>query len=369
MVERGVSKTEARGRIAGLLRQVKQLLAQPTPLKLSEADTRANFIDPLLVALGWSGLERVRREYHVQTAGQFIDYVCYHNGKPLLAVEAKALPNSLTEKDAAQLVVYCAIEGIEWAALTNARELQLFNAFLKPDLSAKRLLRLDLLAFNGDEEFDALFEQVWLLSHDSMTTPTGARTWLHQRRMDRELRNLLLDPTSTAVHAIRKALAKAEVRVSSQDIAQWFRTHLTSPITVVPTPVQPVVQLATAPRRSSPSNAPASQPDETEAAERTPAGHDVRLADLVQEGLIKPGSSITLTARGQDFTQATVDEQGRIVWQGKVYRALSDRDFSRLVGWNSVNGWKVWCLETPNGRVPLAELRNQLLSRQEAQAG
>ena len=70
---------------------------------------------------------------------------------PLLAIEAKPLQTDLTDKHAAQLIQYCAVEGIEWAALTNGRELQFFNTFLKPDLAAKRVLRLDLLAFNSDD--------------------------------------------------------------------------------------------------------------------------------------------------------------------------------------------------------------------------
>src|SRR5690606_7603466 len=140
------------------LSELKTFLAQESVPRLSEADTKAYFIEPILAALGWVGIGVVRREYYVRNSQEFIDYVLFdpdsHGSqvRPVLAIEAKALQTELTEKNAAQLIQYCAVEGIEWAALTNARELQLFNTFLRPDLAAKRVMRLDLLAFNSDEE-------------------------------------------------------------------------------------------------------------------------------------------------------------------------------------------------------------------------
>ncbi len=156
------------------LDQVKAFLAQESPPKLSEADTKANFIEPIIAALGWEGIGVVTREYYVRNSQEFIDYVMAGPHGPLLAIEAKPLRTDLSDKHAAQLVQYCAVEGIEWAALTNGRELQFFNTFLKPDLAAKRVLRLDLLAFNSDAEFDALFAQVWQLSRESMTPRRGS---------------------------------------------------------------------------------------------------------------------------------------------------------------------------------------------------
>src|SRR5688500_4633385 len=151
------------------LDQVKSFLAQEAPPRLSEADTKANFIEPIISALGWTGIGVVTREYYVKNSQEFIDYVMSSTTGPLLAIETKALQSSLTDKAAAQLIQYCSVEGIEWAALTNGRELQFFNTFLRPDLSAKRVLSLDLLAFNNDDEFDALFQQFWQLSRTSMT--------------------------------------------------------------------------------------------------------------------------------------------------------------------------------------------------------
>ncbi len=227
---------EAKDLIRGRLRQVKTFLAQETRPKLSESDTKAIFLDPIISALGWEGIGVVTREYYVRNSQEFIDYVMTGSAGLLLAIEAKPLQTDLTDKHAAQLVQYCAVEGIEWAALTNGRELQFFNTFLKPDLAAKRILRLDLLAFNSDSdaEFDALFSQVWQLSRESMTTPSGVRTWLKQRRLDAALRAILLDSNSSTVRQLRRTLNDAEINATSQDVVQWFRSHLGAHVTPLP---------------------------------------------------------------------------------------------------------------------------------------
>ena len=228
----------AKSSIRLTLNQVKAFLAQEAPPRLSEADTKANFIEPIISALGWIGIGVVTREYYVKNSQEFIDYVMSASAGPLLAIETKALQTELTDKAAAQLIQYCSVEGIEWAALTNGRELQFFNSFLKPDLAAKRVLSLDLLAFNNDEEYDALFQQVWQLSRESMTTPTGVRTWLNQRRLDTALRGILLNPASPTVRQLRKVLADSEINATAQDLVQWFRSHLGTPIAALPRPHQ-----------------------------------------------------------------------------------------------------------------------------------
>ena len=228
----------AKATVHRTLTQVKAFLAQEAPPKLSEANTKANFIEPIISALGWVGIGVVTREYYVKNSQEFIDYVMTGPDGLLLAIESKSMQSDLTDKAAAQLIQYCSVEGIEWAVLTNGRELQFFNTFLRPDLSAKRVLSLDLLAFNSDEEYEALFQQIWQLSRESMTTPTGVRNWLNQRRLDAGLRGILLNPSSPSVKHLRKALADAEIKTTPQELAQWFRSHLTTPITVLPGPVK-----------------------------------------------------------------------------------------------------------------------------------
>ncbi len=476
----------ARNRIRQSLTKLRTYLAQEAPRRLTEADTKANFIEPVVTALGWTGIGTVTREYYVRNSQEFIDYVMFGprppNNQPgaLLAIEAKALQNELTEKHAAQLVQYCAVEGIEWAALTNARELQFFNTFLKPDLEAKRILKLDLLAFNTDDEFDALFEQLWRLSRESLTEPSGVRSWLNQLRLDTELRQVLLDPSSTPIRQLRRHLNQTEVSASANDLAAWFRKHLAPPIFEMP-PSPKVGEgrtVGTPPTGDGMTETPNGFPgwQETYGADRWPKpraiftelhrrtlerwpntdwratkhylaasvenetfvgvrfrkaalivglrmpegtdharlqenqGHfnwrritrvvevqsideldeeffglldrarshgesgtrqgkqyyGIALNDLVEAGVVSPGTRLILKAGRREVTEAALTDDGQIEWQGTRYPIPSHSDFARLLGptRTTLNGWTHWYARLPEGDVSLANLRERYVQAQ-----
>ncbi len=251
------TRATAKATIRATLDQLKQLLSGPKPTRLSESDTKANFIDQYIDALGYRGLADITREYYVKNSQEFVDYVLKSGDRLLVAVEAKALQHDLTDKAAAQLVQYCAIEGIEWCVLTNGRELRLYNQYLRGALEAKLLFKLDLMAYNSDAEYDAIFEQLWLLSKESMTTPSGIRTWMEHQRLDRVLRQLLLDPTSGAVRGLRRALADEGVAVTAEGLAQWFRAQLASPVTpLLPQQLAPQSPTRTVERPAPPAPSP-----------------------------------------------------------------------------------------------------------------
>jgi hypothetical protein len=69
---------------------------------LSEEETKAILIDPVLAALGWhvGELEDVRREYRAKPSDNPVDYALFVFGKPRLFIEAKALTTALDRKSA-----------------------------------------------------------------------------------------------------------------------------------------------------------------------------------------------------------------------------------------------------------------------------
>lgn len=236
------------------LTNVKQFLAQEAPSKLSEADTKAVFIEKYIGALGYEGLEDVVREYYVKNSQEFIDYVLRIKGERVLAIEAKPLQTELTDKHAAQLIQYCSVDGIEWCALTNARALWLFNTYLKGDQNQKLVVKIDLLGFNTEEEFGAIFDQLWLLSKPSLASPSAINSWMEQRRLDQGLRAILLNQHSDAIKAVVAELKNADVTSSPEDVVQWMRGQLTPNLSVVPSqaPVTPIYE----PKTQSPSAGP-----------------------------------------------------------------------------------------------------------------
>lgn len=223
--------------IRNTLTRIKQFLAQEKPTRLSEADTKAEFIEKYIHALGYEGLEDVVREYYVKNSQEFIDYVLRADGMPVLAIEAKPLQTDLTDKHAAQVIQYCSIEGIEWCALTNARALWLFNTYLKGDQNQKLVVKLDLLSFNSDEEFEAICEQLWLLSKSSLSSPSAINSWMEQRRLDQAMRTILLNQHSQTIKTLVGDLAgTAGVTASPDTAVQWVRGQLAPNISILPPP-------------------------------------------------------------------------------------------------------------------------------------
>ena len=67
--------------------------------RLSEADTKAAFIDPILSALGWDlrDVYTVSREYRHRTQDNPVDYALFVARSPVLFVEAKSLNKDLSD--------------------------------------------------------------------------------------------------------------------------------------------------------------------------------------------------------------------------------------------------------------------------------
>lgn len=345
----------ARAAVQQTLAEVKAFLAQEASPHLSEADTKAYFVEPIIRALGWEGLGAVTWEYYVRDSQEFIDYVLRGDRGLLMAIEAKKLHVDLTDKHAAQLVQYCAVEGIEWAALTNGRELHFFNTFLKRDLAAKRVMQLDLLAFNSAEEFEAVFAQLWQLSRERMTAPSGLRTWMHQRRMDATLRQILTNPVSPSIGHLQAALTGLEVTATAQDLVQWFRAAFGDGPAVICIPpgtggtVKPTAGSGEKDdaRRVRPPSPPTN-------------GLRGRLWPLLEAGLLSTSARLVLLRGKQVVAEASIDADGMIVLGGQSYRSPSDKDFAGRLGRQSLNGWREWRVESAGGRVALDDLRQRL---------
>jgi len=79
-------------------------------MKLTEADTRAHFIDPLIRALGYQEIGDVQHELFLTPAKQFLDYLLFLDGKARIAVEAKALDVAVGDANGgAQVVQYAVV--------------------------------------------------------------------------------------------------------------------------------------------------------------------------------------------------------------------------------------------------------------------
>ena len=225
------TKTEAASQVRTVLQAVKDRLAQPGGAKLNEATTRAHFLNPLLNALGYSGIDDLEFEHYLPDGKTFLDYRLHVDGKARVAVEAKALDVSLTDQGAAQGVSYASILGDEWTVLTNARQWRLYHTFAQAPLAGKLVLSLDLTAWESDAEFDRVFDQLWLISREAFLASDGPKAWLTGQKLDHHLQHALIDGASVEIKSIRKQLESHGISVGGDEVAAWFKQHLTDPAT------------------------------------------------------------------------------------------------------------------------------------------
>jgi predicted type IV restriction endonuclease len=352
-----LSKEQAATLIRATLDELKQLVSSPDAPRLTESDTKAHFVEKYIEALGYQGLADVSREYFVKNSQEFIDYMLKSGGERILAVEAKALQVALTDKAGAQLVQYCSVEGIEWCVLTNGRELRLYNQYLKGALEEKLLMKLDLLAYNSDEEFEAIFEQMWLISKEGVTTPSGIRTWMQHQQLDKAMRSRLLDPTSTIVKSIRRSLADEEIQVTSETVAQWFRTQLATTVTHL-IPMDTVREKA---RVSYETSSPYASTEASVPRSRLRPRTVVRWPELFASGLLKVGDWLILNTPQGEVRARLIDNQGRVTHEGET---MSAGMWGKEVrGWSTINIYDHTFVDINGRRVPVQELRRQALTR------
>ena len=232
------TKTEAASQVRKVLQQVKDRVAQPGGMKVNEATTRAHFINPLLDGLGYSSIEDVEYEYYLPDGKQFLDYRLKVGGEYRVSVEAKALDVSLTDTHGAQVIQYTSVTGDEWAVVTNARQWRLYHSFVKGPLADKLVQSVDLIGWETDQQFAAVFEQLWLVSRESFETSDGPASWLNKRRIDQVLSQSLTDPGSTETKYLRKRLADQGIAVSADEVALWFKARTEGPV-ATPQPAAP----------------------------------------------------------------------------------------------------------------------------------
>ena len=108
-------------------------------LRTSESATRYCLIDPLLTALGWdlSDPAQVRTEYN--SGNGRADYAMMPGGdKPSLVVEAKSL-NTPTENARDQTINYCFQDGINYFAITNGNDWEVYATHREGTIEEKRV--------------------------------------------------------------------------------------------------------------------------------------------------------------------------------------------------------------------------------------
>lgn len=98
---------------------------------LDESATRILVNHLLSNVLGYEELVDIKTEYEIK--GSYADYIIQLKRNKIFVVEVKAASVNLNDGHIRQTVGYAANEGIDWAVLTNGRQIELYRiVFAKP---------------------------------------------------------------------------------------------------------------------------------------------------------------------------------------------------------------------------------------------
>jgi Restriction Enzyme Adenine Methylase Associated/Type I restriction enzyme R protein N terminus (HSDR_N) len=329
--------------------------------RIGEQNTKATLIAPVLRALGWNveDLDEVHLEYRYKSQDKPVDYALMLQRRPVLFIEAKALDEDLNDRRwASQVVSYAAVAGVEWVVLTNGDGYRIYAAYAPVALDEK-LFRSVQISRDAAEAADALR----LLTKDELRSKSLETLWRAQsidNRVRQEVEGLF-DP-EPAIWLVRR-LARSLDGLTPGDIrAALSRARITLDFPPADTSV------ATPTRATPAKQTTAKAPD----ARKVAARYDVTLKQLIDAGLIRPGTQLRQRYLGRDVS-ATVEPDGRVRVGDEVFNSLSIAAGAARVNvkgpppdgrrYYQTNGWTFWEYADATGaQQPMEALRKQYLS-------
>lgn len=319
------------------------LCQEYSSLRLSEADTRAYLVDPLLRILGYEGVGDLRREVSVQATKEAVDYLLMVDGQPRVIVEAKALRNNLTDQHAAQCVQYATILGVRWCLVTNGLRWAVFDAQGKGPLADKRVAEVSL-----DDDFQNT-DDAWVVlssfSQDALAKASPITNLLVERVVADELGR----PDSRAVEALRRVVSsRFGERVSGQVVVSAIHRVMAKMITSESrTTMNSQIEAQAGLEVSEVSTLPVVLHGNLVAAHgklstKATGPKRITLSDLVEAGVLPSGATLTATVRG--VTHTAFLRNAILEVNGKEYSTPSAASIA-VRNVRSWNGWIDWHYE------------------------
>jgi hypothetical protein len=301
---------------------------------LSEEETKAIVIDPVLVALGWhvDELEDVRREYRAKPSDNPVDYALFVFGKPRLFIEAKALATTLDRKSASQVVGYAATVGVGWCVLTNGDEYRLYKSHASVDVDEKLLRTVRL---SDPDQAGLCLETLALIAREQMGDTELELLWKSQF-VDRRVKTTLAELFAEENGALARLVHKRSSELSLGDVRESLQraqllVHF--PLVTLPTAI-----------------AERAVPDAGVKSAIASGAHAVELHDLIDAGLVQPPLHLEKTYKGVRL-EAVIEADGRVRVAEGSYDSLSTAGGmarKSVVGtppgraYPQTNGWTFW---------------------------
>jgi type I restriction-modification system DNA methylase subunit len=157
-----ITKEQAKKEIERLVEKYNRLTETGDFRKLTEEETKKDFILPLFHALNWDTQNSKEVSAEETISKKRVDYGFRIDGIPKFFLEAKPLKEKLQSEYIEQAINYSWLKSTTWAVLTNFAELKVYNAEWKSRSSVEKMF-FELKS----SEFIEKFDKLWLLSSGS----------------------------------------------------------------------------------------------------------------------------------------------------------------------------------------------------------
>jgi hypothetical protein len=280
-------------------------------------------------------------------------------------IEAKALDEDLNDRRwACQILGYAMEAGVEWVVLTNGDEYRIYNAHALVPFEGK-LFRTVWVSGDVSEAADALR----LLTKEELRRKSLAALWRAQS-IDNRVRgglDALFEPEPSP-WLVRRLANSIEGLTQGDVKAALSRARITIDF--------PAAEPATLPAPEMPKEEPTPAgvgQAPTVGTRKAATRYDVTVKNLLDAGLIRPGAELRKRYLGEDLT-ATVEPDGRIRFDGTIYKSLSIAAGAARVAvkgppddgrrYYQTNGWSFWECQGDDGKSrPVEALRERYLAR------
>jgi hypothetical protein len=195
--------------------------------ELDESATRLMINHFLSEVLGYKMIDEIKTEYMIR--GTYSDYVVQLNGVRHFLIEVKAFSLELSEKHLRQAINYGANEGIEWAILTNARQIDLYKIIFEKPIDSKKVFSLDLTDQNA---FKDNIELIQYLHKDCIIKNELETLWKKHSALNPVTLASYLFGKPVINYLKRELKAKFKSKFSDNEISDGIKKIITNPLCV-----------------------------------------------------------------------------------------------------------------------------------------
>ena len=347
MAEKFEAPEKVRTQLTDGASQYRKVLQQARSKNTNESDTSSIVHVMLADVFGYDRFGEITAEYKIK--GQFVDLATKIGDKLSMLIEIKGIGLKLNDQHLFQAASYAAHEGVEWVALTNGVQWNLYRIEFKQPVTTTKVVALDFLERTLDPD-GLLALHRWGMQRD-----VAANLWLRQSALAPAnlVKALLGEGTLKEIAgALRRATGyKIDIaELQERLIADVLKEGLVGQVSVADIGV---------PRRPDGRQSGGALNGEVAAVDASSTGapvRRVRLSHLLSAGLLAAGDTlvgecdgVTVTAtvqadgvvRGEDWTAANLDEAAR-----------------RVTGNSAQRGWEFW--QAPTGE-PMGALRERFI--------